>query len=705
MLTPQSWLQQLWHSISKYSIKLTKLHSKIPLPWENDVALMDAVIQAKFFSRDEVECINRCRLYMKVFFLSDIVSGNGKLILQEVYEGREIKDRTSRWQWPRQSRPRKKHWLLWDIALKELWARTETRCLLQCLGNWIHESHQDYKFVYDLNDNTIIESFTNGRKIVYRNTPVRTRQSNFYTAGDPIQHIPSTCIPISVHKPSANIIYGEPDMQSINKITETTTSSWNSYIISLHPEIQYLLAHANITNNGLDIARAIRGRTAIAVSDASVKKSSNKAAISWIITNKEETFQAHGDSGCPSFHQALDSYASESFGILVMLTVVKIVRAYYKIRHGCITVACDNASSLEKCTRNNYRANATEKYIDLFWAVYDIRKSLPITIRHKYVAGHQDGKKRVLNIYERLNVACDNRSKSFRKCLESGQLNHVPVCYGDNNWNMLLGKIRISAKFKESIQDHILGTKLINKMITRNDISSEAVSHIDWTMMGGASKYQSSGDRLWLSKFVSGFVAMAVQMKYRDQKKKSESQETCDNDYTRWKCDLCPICKSERENQYHVIICPSKRSKRCRKKTLTTLSQWFDQQHTDPFITQCVINVLSEDGKLSFYDAMMRLTDNDAHLDAAKSQDLIGFHNFQFDRISRLWKFVQEDYLIRRYNGKRYSYEAWTKRFIYQLYQRLRVIWRKRCEIVHGSVGKAVSKRKRKAVREDIKLQ
>ena len=129
MLTPSSWLQQLWRSLSMYSIKLTKMNSMIPLPRENDVALMDAVIQAKIFSREEVECINRCRLYMKVFFLSDIVSGNGKLILQEAYDGRELSDRTSRWQWLRQPRPPKKHWLLWDIALREVWARTETRCL------------------------------------------------------------------------------------------------------------------------------------------------------------------------------------------------------------------------------------------------------------------------------------------------------------------------------------------------------------------------------------------------------------------------------------------------------------------------------------------------------------------------------------------------------------------------------------------------
>lgn len=217
------------------------------------------------------------------------------------------------------------------------------------------------------------------------------------------------------------------------------------------------------------------------------------------------------------------------------------------------------------------------------------------------MTGHQDKTKKMLNIYERLNVTCDTRRKNFRKRLESGDISHNPIQCGYENWNALLGKIRISAAFKESIQDHILGTKLINKMITRNDITSVAVSHIGWNVMGGASKYQTSGDCLWLAKFVSGFTATAVQMTYRDQKRTKESEENFDQDHKRWKCDLCPICKSARENQFHVIICPSKRSQRCRKKTLNTLSQWFDQQHTDPYIAQCVMNVLSMDGTMSFF--------------------------------------------------------------------------------------------------------
>lgn len=204
--------------------------------------------------------------------------------------------------------------------------------------------------------------------------------------------------------------------------------------------------------------------------------------MSWIITDKSESFEASGDSGCPAFHQALDSYASESFGILILLTVTKIVCDYYKIKNGTITVACDNDSSLTKCVRNTYRANVTEKYFDLLWAVYDLRKSLKNRVQHKYVTGHQDGKKKKLNVYERLNVLCDERSKAFRAKIDNGEIQHKPTQFGDTNWNVTLGSLRLSAKLKDGIQDHILGTKLVNKMISRKDLSIEAAAHIDWVM-------------------------------------------------------------------------------------------------------------------------------------------------------------------------------------------------------------------------------
>lgn len=161
-----------------------------------------------------------------------------------------------------------------------------------------------------------------------------------------------------------------------------------------------------------------------------------------------ETFQTNGSSGCPCFHDALDSYRAESFGILVTLTVIRVICDFYRLKAGKVTLACDNDSSLDKCIQTIYRAKASDKSFDLLWAVHDLRKNLRIKIIAKQVAGHQENKKKKLNLYERLNVACDVRSKAFRRKLETGEIVHRPVSFGDNNWSVRLASVRLNYDFK-----------------------------------------------------------------------------------------------------------------------------------------------------------------------------------------------------------------------------------------------------------------
>ena len=128
-----------------------------------------------------------------------------------------------------------------------------------------------------------------------------------------------------------------------------------------------------------------------------------------------------------------------------------------------------------------------------------------------------------MNIFERLNVECDERSKAFRARLESKEIVHQPIGFSDSNWYVTLGNLRISYNLPSSIKDHILGTKLVNKMISRGDLTRLGASLVDWTMMGGAAAYQNAGDNLWIAKFVSGFSATAIQLTYRQQQRKKRN--------------------------------------------------------------------------------------------------------------------------------------------------------------------------------------
>jgi len=100
---------------------------------------MDYFIAQDFFPVS-LGTLNRCRLYLQVITLSDIVSSDGTRIITDIFHGIPLTERTSTLKWPNQQRPPPKAWALWSSALKPLQPRDT---LLTPLGPWFsNASHQ-----------------------------------------------------------------------------------------------------------------------------------------------------------------------------------------------------------------------------------------------------------------------------------------------------------------------------------------------------------------------------------------------------------------------------------------------------------------------------------------------------------------------------------------------------------------------------------
>eukprot|EP00957_Ditylum_brightwellii_P065055 4934651-Ditylum_brightwellii.AAC.1 len=61
------------------------------------------------YHKTELAALNRCRVYLKVVTLSDVVSGDGSFVLQCILQGRRS-GREDRYEWPAQGRPSKFYW-------------------------------------------------------------------------------------------------------------------------------------------------------------------------------------------------------------------------------------------------------------------------------------------------------------------------------------------------------------------------------------------------------------------------------------------------------------------------------------------------------------------------------------------------------------------------------------------------------------------
>jgi len=136
------WLLSFWMFLHKLKLQVSATSQWLPpLLRNHDKNLMDYFIGLGY-SPAILGTLNRCRLYLQIVTLSDIVSADGSCIIGDVFHGLPLIDRTSTLKWPCQQRPPPKDWGVWASALRTLQPRNS---LLQPLGPWLHaNSHQSW---------------------------------------------------------------------------------------------------------------------------------------------------------------------------------------------------------------------------------------------------------------------------------------------------------------------------------------------------------------------------------------------------------------------------------------------------------------------------------------------------------------------------------------------------------------------------------
>jgi hypothetical protein len=102
----KSCITKIWHHL--HSCKATvavQQKWKPRLMRVKDTAITDCLTASNQFQRGELQDINRCRIHMHVFFLSDITNIQGTLIETWAISGKRQTTRMSAWAWPVQQRP------------------------------------------------------------------------------------------------------------------------------------------------------------------------------------------------------------------------------------------------------------------------------------------------------------------------------------------------------------------------------------------------------------------------------------------------------------------------------------------------------------------------------------------------------------------------------------------------------------------------
>jgi hypothetical protein len=112
--------------------------------------MMEAPTETEDFTGTELKEINRCRIYIRVFYISDIASHDGQGIAALTRKGRRDVGRKSSWAWPVQQQPTL--WKAWKLALDHL---APDNCVIPQLGDWFEHHHQQSEWYFDAEQITL----------------------------------------------------------------------------------------------------------------------------------------------------------------------------------------------------------------------------------------------------------------------------------------------------------------------------------------------------------------------------------------------------------------------------------------------------------------------------------------------------------------------------------------------------------------------
>jgi hypothetical protein len=136
LLINTNWITEVWEH-------LQTLKSKVEIdglwkPSENrerDIVIMESLIASGRFTNKDLKEMNYCRIYLQVFYLSDITNIKVNKIAAWAGRGQKQTGRQSTWEWPVQQRP---------IAWKELEAALEYLAPEGDIGDPLGECKSDH---------------------------------------------------------------------------------------------------------------------------------------------------------------------------------------------------------------------------------------------------------------------------------------------------------------------------------------------------------------------------------------------------------------------------------------------------------------------------------------------------------------------------------------------------------------------------------
>ena len=667
-LLPQSWIKTLWQFASEYKITLPSSEKNLQLHRRGDIYLMEEYAH-KGLRISELRAINKCRLFLQVTTLSDIIDGSGHRLCNLAKNGHKNNDRPSYHQWPIQSNPGPADWRIWRKAMRQSFPRDDHGNIIDGVGEWTDNRRNKWKWFYHPTSRSIFTKHNDTYWKRYIPNSPGGRIGNgtlfkFYNLSFSLPHNSQRCTIVRDHNKvrlkgfSSDLPTEEPP----ELLQEDRKMNWmvnNIYGIN---HSQQLVQHLQ------------NGETLMAVSDGSYHPQHCIGTSAWIFKRSGDTVTVKGDNLVPGDPAIQCSHRSELSGIIGAVRHMNIICRRYEITEGNIELGCDGLEAFKVASRYDYDPTTRIKHYDLVSTLHQLIKDSPLTWTFRHVKGHQDNSITYDQIDEwgRLNIDADRFAKNR---LQQAILNHdqpihptainqsIPVIHFNHYNNNRYANTYIYSHVAKTLKHLIAQASSIKYWVSqRKDINHRFVHKESFLH---AARNVPLWQRRWLSKWSSGICGVGKWLqRWKDQPHSK-----------------CLRCQTNNETVSHVIHCPHIDAAFVWATGVAELREWLDSNDASPGLVDIITCRLNQWRNQSGFTPIPGL--NETLQRALTQQDFIGWDNFCFGLVGNAIVDIQKEYLTCRDNYT--PVHAWISKMIRKVWDLQKKMWDHRNGYLHAS--------------------
>lgn len=641
-VTPTN-LDSVWYFCSEHNLSLLDGLPDTPLPREGDQFLM-AAFERFGYSPKERRLLNNCRLFLRILFLSDLCTGNGRSLAPATITNRRPSDSHSDVQWPSNPSPDNHSWTLWREAVHRFTQPEDPlHRLVTPLGRWL-VIPRGWQWFYDHSTNQVLQRLDN-QIIGYRSytTGHATRVHRFIRSL-PIATLPLTALPTTIVGLSAIVRHTGTSAKAL--VTAEPINEWWGRIISGPTDLQALEA-------------GIRNGTAVCVTDGSYKDPFGTAAytIKSSINALDDFTLVNPTPGHPA---DADPYLAELGGLYGCVATVNRLCKQLGITYGSITIGCDCLSVLHNVFRLPAgHVKPTRAHYTMLLAARSILTASPITWKDKHIYGHQDRDNAYNNLdrWAQLNVDMDSLAKQYWGYLHERQFNWYSLPPGHGEWSLWHHSYRFPLWDKKTANRHLY-TRSTSEY-WNNKLQQVQSPEIDWDASGMAFKTLPLFQQLWIPKWLTSFIPYG-------------------RNIARWGgLNVCPRCGETETHRHHVLQCPSPDAITCWTTNLALLDSWMVTQSTHPLLRKAVHRMLRSWHSGHHLRLPPPTDPNFRKLFASQDPRLL-----VDGHLHPLWAVIQHEYYERI--GRRTIGRRWAARLIRKIWEIAWAMWKDRYRVLQS---------------------